>query len=256
MNTKRILLPILAIAVWLLAACNWTVGDCYPREEWEGGTGGGGPVGPPVPIYTTSASGDFGADPQGGGERKIACNEWDLEDEEERPSDTSERPTNRPESSQDPCPEVGDMAGDGATFLSCSDACSSKCPPGMAQFIHVDFDPSEFRFVTIVKDDGKDEGGGWQEAKANLKFEHADVPGGTNTWYCAFTIKMPIRTKEMELIDPGRAASLSEEITEYVAYNMRRDYELPPGIFCRRFIDNADAAFKFRYPDLGARVTK
>ncbi|AUX43973.1 hypothetical protein SOCE26_054300 [Sorangium cellulosum] len=261
MNARRFALLIVAISIWALAACNWTIGDCYPVGEGTSGVGAG-PGSEPRPIFTSAGSGDFGAEPPDGpydgSERKIACNEWELEDEEERPSDSSETTTYSPESPRDPCAEIGDIdiVGDGATFLSCSDACSSKCPPGMAPYIHVDFDPSEFKFVTIVEDDGKDEGGGWQEAKVNLKFEYAVVPGGKNTWYCALTIKMPIRTKEMGLIDLERAVSLSEEITEYVGYSMRNEYKLPPGIFCRRFIDNADAAFKLRYPDLGARVTK
>lgn len=34
------------------------------------------------------------------------------------------------------------------------------------------------------------------------------------------------------------------------------DYNLPPGIFCDRFHRAVDAAFKFKYKDLGASVTK
>ncbi|WP_437577704.1 hypothetical protein [Sorangium sp. So ce887] len=253
MNARRVLLLIVAISVWALAACNWTIGDCYPVGERTSGAGAG-PGSEPRPIYTSAASGDFGAEPPegpyDGSERKIACNESDLEDEEERPSDSSERPR---ESPQDPCPGFGDMVGDGATFLSCSGACSSKCPqPGMAHFVYVDFDPSDFPFVTIVQDDGTDKGGGWQQAKANLKFTHK-FSGGTTEWHCAITIKIPLRTELMGKIDPIRAASLSEEITEEVANVM--DYNLPPGIFCKRFAIQVDAAFKSKYKGLGARVT-
>src|SRR5688572_15619968 len=120
MNARKVLLLILPIAVWALTACNWTFGDCYPVEERTSGAGAG-PGSEPRPIFTSAASGDFGADPQGGGERKIACNESDLEDEEKRPSesdsDSSERPTESPTSPPDPCPGFGDIAGDGATFL-------------------------------------------------------------------------------------------------------------------------------------------
>ncbi|WP_242515915.1 hypothetical protein [Sorangium cellulosum] len=242
------------MSVWTLAACNWTIGDCYPVGEGTTGAGAG-PGSEPRPIFTSSATGDYGADPQGGGERKIACNEWELEDEEDRSSDSSESPTYtyRPESPRDPCPGFGDMAGDGATFLSCRDECSSKCPqPGMASFTYADFDPSDFPFVTIVKDDGTDKGGGWQQAKANLKFTHK-FPGGTTEWHCAITIKMPLRTEKMGQIDPLRAAKLSEEITEEVANVM--NYNLPPGIFCKRFADAVDVAFKTKYEGLGARVT-
>ncbi|WP_437944040.1 hypothetical protein WMF27_07515 [Sorangium sp. So ce281] len=254
MNAKGILFPILAVAICTLPACNLTVGDCYPLEEWEGGAGAGGPVGPPVPVFSSVASGDFGADPQGGGERKIQCNKTDSEDEEEEsPSDSSERPTASPTSPPGPCPEIGDIAGDGATFLSCSDECRSKCPPGMAPWVFGGFDPSDFNFVTIVADDGRGKGGGWQEAKPTLNFRRLTVPHPVRSWNCDFTINMPIRTEKMGLIDPGRAASLSEEIMEDVANVM--DYDLPPGIFCKRFAIQADAAFKSKYKGLGAKVT-
>src|SRR5690606_33451456 len=127
-----------------------------------------------------------------------------------------------------------------------------KCPqPGMASFTYADFDPSDFPFVTIVKDNGRGKAGGEQQAKANLKFTHK-FPGGTTEWHCAITIKMPLRTELMGKIDPIRAASLSEEITEEVANVM--DYNLPPGILCKRFAIQADAAFKSKYQGLGARV--
>ncbi|WP_437605652.1 hypothetical protein WMF20_31770 [Sorangium sp. So ce834] len=116
----------------------------------------------------------------------------------------------------------------------------------------MDFDPSDFPFVTIVKDDGRGSAGGWQQAKANLKFTHRSSRG-TTEWYCAITIKMPIRTEFMGKIDPIRAANLSEEITEAVANVM--DYNLPPGIFCKDFAGKAKVAFKSTYPLLGASVT-
>ncbi|WP_437671170.1 hypothetical protein [Sorangium sp. So ce131] len=256
MNARRFALLIVPIAIWALAACNWTIGDCYPVGEGTSGVGAG-PGSEPRPIFTSAGSGDFGAEPpdgpHDGSGRRIACNESDLDDEEERPSDSSERPTESPAEPQDPCAGFDDMAGDGATFLSCSGACSSKCPqPGMAHFVYVDFDPSDFPFVTIVQDDGTDKGGGYQQAKANLKFTHK-FPGGTTEWHCAITIKMPLRTEVMGKIDPLRAANLSEEIAEEVGQLM--DYNLPPGIFCKRFAVQADAAFKSKYPRLGASVT-
>ncbi|WP_437588641.1 hypothetical protein [Sorangium sp. So ce1000] len=41
--------------------------------------------------------------------------------------------------------------------------------------------------------------------------------------------------------------------TEEVANRM--DYDLPPGIFCGRFIDQTRATFISRYKGFGARVT-
>ncbi|CAN96292.1 hypothetical protein predicted by Glimmer/Critica [Sorangium cellulosum So ce56] len=255
MNVRKVLLLILPIAVWALAACNWTFGDCYPVEERTSGAGAG-PGSEPRPIFTSAASGDFGADPQGGGERKIACNESDLEDEEERQSDSdsSERPTESPTIPQDPCPGFGDIAGDGATFLSCSDACSSKCPPpGMAPWVYVDFDPSDFTFITTVNDPGTGAAGGWQVAKVKLNFRKLTIPHTVKSWSCDFSIEMPLRTEIYGQIDADRAARLSEEITEEVANRM--DYDLPQGIFCSRFINQTRATFKSKYKGLGARVT-
>ncbi|WP_437975676.1 hypothetical protein WMF11_48880 [Sorangium sp. So ce295] len=248
----------MAVLICMLAACNLTVGDCYPIEEWESGAGAGGPVGPSVPVITSVTSGDFGdAPPSGseyGSERKLQCNKTDHEDEEESPSDSSERPTDSPESPPDPCPGFGDISGDGATFLSCSDACSSKCPPpGMAPWVYVDFDPSEFKFFTTVEDDGEGKGGGWQEARANPKFKRLTIPRKIKSWNCPLTIGMPLRTELMGRIDSSRAASLSEEIAEEVANRM--DYDLPQGTFCDRLVDEMLATFKSNYPRLGARVT-
>ncbi|WP_437672218.1 hypothetical protein [Sorangium sp. So ce131] len=257
MNAKRFLLLIVVISVWTLAACNWTIGDCYPVGDRTSGAGAG-PGSEPRPVYTSAGSGDFGAeppeDPYDGSERKIACNESDLEDDEE---EEDARPTNSPESPRDPCPGVGDIAGDGAAFLTCSEACSEKCPsPGMASFRYVDFDLSDFPFVTTVEDDGRGKGGGWQVAKANLRFTHIVVERGgrsTNEWHCPITIQMPLRTELMGKVDSIRAAILSDEISEEVAN--RLDYNLPSGIFCKKFAGEADAAFKLKYRGLGATVT-
>ncbi|KYF73241.1 hypothetical protein BE17_31955 [Sorangium cellulosum] len=249
MNARILLLLIVAISVWTLAACNWTIGDCYPIEERSSGVGAG-PGWEPVPVFSSSASGDFGAEPPEGRERKIACNESDLEDEEEEA-----RPTNSPESPRDPCPGVGDVAGNGATFLSCSDACSSKCPPpGMAPWVYVDVDPLDFPFVTIVNDDGRGKGGGWQESKAHLNFRKLTIPHTVKDWYCDFTIGMPLRTELMGRIDANRAASLSEEIAEEVANRM--DYDLPQGIFCHKFVEELKVTFKSRYPGLGGTAMR
>jgi hypothetical protein len=146
------------------------------------------------------------------------------------------------------------MAGDGATTWNCSEACSSKCPrPGIGPFTYANFDPSDFPFVTTLPDDGADKGGGWQEAKARLKFEHLVIPGEARVWHCPITIGMPLRTKLMGRIDSSRAASLSEVVTENVAESM--NYKIPSGIFCKQFAINVDAAFSSIYVGLGARAT-
>jgi hypothetical protein len=123
----------------------------------------------------------------------------------------------------------------------------------MGSITIVAFSPSEFPFVTIVQDDGTGPAGGYQEARANLEFIKKRR-GGASTWYCSLTIKMPLRTEFMGKISASRAADLSVEITEAVAENM--DYNLPPGVFCIDFVPKVDAAFKSKYPLLGATATK
>ncbi|WP_437741415.1 hypothetical protein WMF39_38135 [Sorangium sp. So ce1504] len=177
MNAIRTLLIIVGIAICTLTACNRTVGDCYPIEEWVKGEGAGGPVGPPVPVFTSVASGDFGAEPPSGpeygSERKLQCNKTDDadedEDEDERPSDSSERPTASPTSPPDPCQQSG------APTMGCT----GKIP----------IDPRAFNFVTIVAYDGTVSG--WQEAKADLYFGH-NLEGDAA---CSVIVGMPIRSE-------------------------------------------------------------
>ncbi len=206
--------------------------ECWPNTS--GGFGGSGtmPIGAGVGAV---GSGDFDSPRPNGGTPN--------------PCVTPDTPENPPPQStcQAPTP-----AAEGATSWSCGDACSSQCPaPGMALFVA--FSPSEFPFVTTMQDDGTGKAGGWQVAKVNLGFTHIVIPSSVITWYCAFSIEMPLRTEFMGKISAGLAASLSVEITVGAARGM--DYSLPQGIFCSQFIKKADAAFKSKYPKLGAKVT-
>jgi hypothetical protein len=128
-------------------------------------------------------------------------------------------------------------------------------PAGEAQQelpVVINFDPSDFPFATIVEYSGG-LAGGWQRARANLKFWRVSVPTRVIQWTCPITVEMPRRTQFMGKISSSRAAKLSVEITEDVARSM--DYKLPQGIFCRTFVAEVDARFKSRYPLLGARAT-
>ncbi|WP_437303028.1 hypothetical protein [Sorangium sp. So ce388] len=236
MNAKRSLLLVVAVAVWVLSACNWTVGDCYPREEWEKGEGGGGPVGPPVPVFSSGASGAFGAEPpdgpQDGKKEKIQCNKTEDEDGEESPSDSSDRPTASPTSPPDPCQQSG------APTMGCA----SKR-----------FGPSDFKFVTIVADDGADVAGGWQEAKSGLIIYLEDGVAA-----CFLRIGMPIRNHLWGGISADNAAMYSAEVTNMVAGEMERAgrFALPPGIFCSEFFTNVKNTFAEQYKKLGVVVNK
>ncbi|WP_437281287.1 hypothetical protein WME90_12210 [Sorangium sp. So ce375] len=238
MNAKRILFPILAVVICTLAACNWTVGDCYPREEWVKGEGAGGPVGPPVPVFTSVASGDFGAEPPSGpeygSERKIQCNKTDDEDEdeEESPSDSSERPTASPTSPPDPCQQSG------TPQMSCNISA---------------FEPSMFQFVTTLAYDGT-VAGGWQEATAGLVFRR----GVRGVDACTVHIGMPLRTQAWGAISAERAAIISADLVNRIAAKFYEEglTDLPPGVFCERFKTEIRQRFEKEkeYEGLGARL--
>jgi hypothetical protein len=242
MNTMKSLLLLAVVTLLCLPACNYTPeGECWYKDQGSenagAGVGSGGVILPPSPPGGDQGFGD--APPRGPQDAPNGGPKCNSDDETESP--------------KDPCPGVGDTTGDGATFLSCSDACSSKCPPPGAIPV-VKFGPSVFPFVTTIPDDGQGKGGGWQVAKVNLEFKRVFIPISVTTWYCPFNIEMPLRTEGMGRIDANRAASLSVEITEDVARGM--DYSLPQGIFCFQFVQRVDGAFKTKYKLLGATAVK
>jgi hypothetical protein len=110
--------------------------------------------------------------------------------------------------------------------------------------------PAHFPFVTIVPDDRNDPAGGWQAAKANLPFQKIDLPITLITWYCPITIGMPIRHSVRGKISPTEAATMSAAVTNSVANRMASgtDFNLPQGIFCRKFVTEVKAAFPNMYP--------
>jgi len=117
----------------------------------------------------------------------------------------------------------------------------------------VEFSPSDFPFVTIVQDDGTEDSGGWQEARANLEF--IDIHNANfQRFYCGLTIKVPLRNHVYGKISASRAADICVEVTEDVARGM--DNSLPQGIFCFEFFKKVKAAFPSKYPKLGERVTQ
>lgn len=120
----------------------------------------------------------------------------------------------------------------------------------------VSYDPKDFPFVTIIRDDGRGDGGGWQEAKANLSFWQEVYPHLPRHWRCSLIVGMPIRTVAAGTVPPSHAAKLSVQIAEDTARAMEADYDLPPGIFCAKFVSNMDLLFKSRYQRLGAAVRR
>ncbi|MEO7328678.1 MAG: hypothetical protein ABI193_08885 [Minicystis sp.] len=233
-------------AVMLALGCNTVDADqCWPNTS--GGLGGEGPIPIGAGVGATS-SGDFISPPP--------HDPLDNGGAPDNPCVTHESPAPNPVPGPSPSTcQVPTQEGEGATAWLCADACFGKCPaPGGGTFVK--FYPSDFPFVTVVKDDGEGKAGGWQAAKVNLMFTHAVIPWSVVTWWCPFNIEMPLRTELMGKVSPSLAADLSVEITEGVARDPSTDYSLPQGIFCSQFVAKVDAAFKFKYPKLGALAKK
>ncbi|XXX77290.1 hypothetical protein WMF30_00760 [Sorangium sp. So ce134] len=251
MSSRRSLLFIAAIAIWGLAACNWTVGDCYPREEWTSGAGAG-PGSEPTPVFSSSASGDFGDAPsgerRGDSEQEIQCNKTDSseeEDEEERPRDSSESTTNST------CLGSGDTTGDGQIYVFCSDACSSKCPPAGVN----GFSPTIFKFVATIPDDGTGESGGWQQASVRLKVKRW-VEVYPEFWECPqMTFGMPLRNAAQGHIPADEAARIGADVASKASRKViRENLTIPQGIYCVRLKDEMDVGLRKRVA--GSRVTQ
>lgn len=111
------------------------------------------------------------------------------------------------------------------------------------------FRPSNFSFLTILKDDGKDSGGGWQESNTVLAFANNLF----EIYSCVVRIGMPMRNSAYGAISPSTAAAYSAEVANYAAANVWPT-ELPQGIFCTTFKKEMIAQFKAKHENLGARI--
>ncbi len=246
MRSWSCLLVVLLPAMLAIGCLTVDADECWVNTS--GGLGGSKPIPLAAGVGATSSGGDFdtpptnGGDPNGGASNPCTAPPAPVKSETPPPS-------------QSTC-EVPDPAAEGATSWSCSEACSSKCPPPGMSFITVNFSPSEFPFVTTVQDDGTGKAGGYQEAKANLEFIRAVASTGVEaTWYCSLTIKMPLRTELIGKIPASVAATISVDVTESVARDMLES-KVAPGIFCIQFVPAVDAAFKSKYKPYGAQAEK
>jgi hypothetical protein len=120
------------------------------------------------------------------------------------------------------------------------------------------FGSKEFPFVVARKDDGKEEGGGWQTANATLHFvftEWGIIP--TYQWQCRLEIGMPLRTELEGRISQSRAAMLSAEIANDAADSLEgRDWKGQGALFCIELKDGMQKLFVSRYLEIGARVNQ
>ncbi|WP_437939226.1 hypothetical protein [Sorangium sp. So ce341] len=115
------------------------------------------------------------------------------------------------------------------------------------------FEPSNFKFVTIVAYDGT-VAGGWQEAQTGLVFRR----NGRGVDACMVHIGMPLQTEAWGKISPERAALISSDLVNRIAAKFYEEglTDLPPGVFCEKF--KAEMRQRFEkaedYNGLGARL--
>ena len=214
MNTLRSLPLIIAIALGI-TACNYTVGECWPRGEGGGSSeavaAGGG-------VIIPGGVGGFGDSPgkqpqKAGTSPPLDCNSDETEAETE-----TESPT------ENTC-QTGSTPSDGTTITVCSDACKGSCAKGVNGF-----SPAAFKFVVIIPDDGKGDGGGWQAASVVLKVARW-TELFPETWACPqITFGMPLRNKLQGKISPEMAASVSAQLATEISHELK-DVE-QQGIYC------------------------
>jgi hypothetical protein len=117
-----------------------------------------------------------------------------------------------------------------------------------------EYSPSLFHFVTTIRDDGKEEGGGWQEAVTRLKFvdaRHLVI----KTWWCRVIVGMPLRARMAGRISPDYAAQVTADVAIVAApVTMALRSEWMAADFCKRFRDVMIQSFRDHYKILGARV--
>ena len=120
----------------------------------------------------------------------------------------------------------------------------------------VGFPPETFKFVVAHPDDGKGDGGGWQEAIAALTIvDSRAVPIGV--WTCSIKVGMPLRTKAYPQVPVKWAGETSADIA-----TKARDGVMPgepagkwqPGAFCIKLKEAMARSFLEDHKGLGARV--
>jgi hypothetical protein len=240
-NTVGLVAAVLWIAAILgIAACNYTDGQCYRREDVEGPGSDGAGGGPIVPGW--GGYGDVPPTPQ------------DADDPQPVDCDLEPKPDKGDEGNKG---NDSGSCGDGSatvaegTYTYCGGPCAAKCPTGGVS----GFSPSVFKFTTTVPDDGEGKAGGWQEATGTLNFFRwtSLLP---ETWSCTITVQMPLRTEVNGMVSAQTAASVTAGVASQASFTvMGIKPELPPGIFCYKFKEEMRSLFKKPPLDTyGARV--
>lgn len=160
----------------------------------------------------------------------------------------------------------------GAVFASClqSPSTTSETGPGEAQRPNGaeptgearqesggEYESKDFPFVVVVKDDGKDDAGGWQAAEKTFHFMESSHGIPVHLWKCRIRIEMPIRSEVWGPITPSRAALYSAEVATAVVnplLHSRPNWKNMGDDFCRELKDRMKATFDEQYPKLGVKV--
>lgn len=243
MARKAVLLAVSALAVTALfdvAACNYTDGPCYRREDIQNpspngagggpivpGTGGYGDAPPPRPQSTD--------DPQ-----PIDCDvEKPVKGDDK--GDTSSS-----------CGDIGSATvTEGQTYAYCSGQCEAKCQSIGAGA----FSPSAFKFTTTVEDSGEGKAGGWQVTTAALTIVRWTglLP---ERWTCTISVGMPLRTELKGTISVSTAATVTAAVATQASGTVMDQYpDIPQGIFCSRFKAEMSNVFaSATYKGYGAKM--
>jgi hypothetical protein len=222
-----------------VGACNFTPeGQCYLRGDSEGAGVGGG-----VGVIASGAGpgGGLGDSPSTGS-ASIPCNASNNKSDNGNGAGTDAGPVGFA------C-NPGMVLSDGTVFSFCASGCND---PVCITF--GSFSSAAFHFKTIVADDGKDEGGGWQEADETLKFVR-----WTNVlpeyWTCHVNVGMAIRTKADGVIAPSYAAAITAAAATQVSQNIKDAIpDIQPGIFCSKLVPGMQATLKALYSSFGILV--
>jgi hypothetical protein len=123
----------------------------------------------------------------------------------------------------------------------------------------VPYGSKDFPFVVAREDDGKDEGGGWQEVRAILYFGQWIGMLVKYEWKCPIVVGMPRRSKLEGRISASRAAYVTAEVANAVvpAVGASRDtWENQGMAFCAEIRDGMRAMFKAKYGGYGVTVSQ
>jgi hypothetical protein len=267
MRMATVAVLIAAVAALLgVAACNLTVGDCYPVGSTDGNGDPGGGV-----ISSGAGAGPSGDAPTGQSRSALSgaqCNASDSGNSKTSmsaapPADGTSTGTSGAGGSGTTSGECGTsglgglgatQSADGASYWDCSGPCANNCPaePQMGWI-----SPDAFHFVTVLPDDGKGSAGGWQSSPAVLSFRRWTglLP---EAWTCPqFTIGMPVRT-QMGVISPSYAASVSAAVANLAMDRIMHppnNIDPPQGVACNQLKPTMQQIFDTVYGPLGAKLT-